>query len=132
MSAPSTPAAGPSIVQVELRGEPGAVDQFVALLNSHAELISDIPTGTDPRGETSRSVQLVLHDTPRPITPGQGASVTLQCVLDAEGGAFSRLPDHEAAAEVQADVEQALQQVPGVRQAQGHIVSAWGLPAPTR
>ncbi|MFF8430968.1 hypothetical protein ACF07Y_38715 [Streptomyces sp. NPDC016566] len=126
MSAESS--SGPAFTEVRLAGPVSDVARLVAALSGSAEIISDSASEPGKGGDVERVVHLVTHPDPRPVT-AEGVSVTVQSVLEAEGGAFSALPGPAAVQEVQQAVAGALQALPQVRQVSSRVVSAWGLPS---
>ncbi|WP_123099969.1 hypothetical protein [Streptomyces botrytidirepellens] len=102
----------------------------MALLNSGAEIISGMPSEPDDRGDVVRTAQVVTHPDPRPVSPENGMSVTVQVVVETERGAFPHLPGAEAAQAVEESVAETLRALPQVRQVSCRVVSVWGLPAP--
>ncbi|MEW2259801.1 hypothetical protein [Streptomyces sp. NPDC047869] len=124
-------SSGPAFTEVRLAGPAAEVARLVEKLSGSAEVIFDSPSKTGASGDVERVLHLVTHAEPRPVT-GEGVSVTVQSVLEAEGGAFSELPGPAAVQDVEQAVKGVLQELPQVRQVSSRVISAWGLPSPGR
>ncbi|MEU7061994.1 hypothetical protein [Streptomyces sp. NPDC046197] len=129
VSAEFSSSTGPAFTRVRMTGPASEVARLVAVLSGSAEVIFDSSSDPGAAGEVEREVQLVTHAEPRPVSEA-GVSVTVQSVLEAEGGAFSGLPHRTAVQEVEQTVTETLLGLPQVRQANSRVVAAWGLPSP--
>lgn len=122
------PSPGPAFTEVKLTGPADEVARLMQLLSGAAEVIFGPLTQPYRAGDVSCTAQLVTHPSPRPVSDGQSALVTVQVGLEVEPGAIAGLPGAAASEQVEKAVAAAVSALPGVRGASGRLVAAVGLP----
>jgi hypothetical protein len=112
----------PQFTQVELTGAPESVAALASRIGQEARILYDTSSPADVRGDVSRRLQVVTHQTP---ATGQGVrkAVTIQVVLEVDGEAWA-----ETGAGVQEAVASALERVEGVLGVETRLVAVTVVP----
>jgi hypothetical protein len=116
----------PQFSQVKLTGPPGQVAALVSLLGTAGRILFDTSSPPDGQGDVSRRVQLVMHHAPGAVGPGARACVTVQAVLEVEGGAWT--DERTGTAVPLGAVTAALEGLDGVRRVEAQVVALAAFP----
>ncbi|MEV4333448.1 hypothetical protein AB0K02_23380 [Streptomyces sp. NPDC049597] len=114
----------PMFTQVQLVGPAEAVDRLMGALSGVSEVIFDARSEPDARGDVTGVARVVTHAGVQDLAGAGTVAVTVQSVLEVEGGAAARRR------QVEESVRAALGSLPGVRQASSRVVAAVPLPSP--